>query len=382
MWSSRASTAVCAEDGTAQPGNPRLPVLFVMVVGLVLLSMTLASCASSGDQAAAQQSKARLDHELAFAYSSLGIPQSLLQPIETQEQKIAAGASGFNYSYKDAASNYDLLYTQLIGVEQTAPQVLQQQAAQDIEALSKILTERRNQGFSQINAYQTRFDQATKAFSVAKIAGDFAGIDATVQAQTAALNALWPAYLKLQVFELVLQAVHNAGINSQLAEIEYQNDIQVFASAAPAARYQALDTVIGGQINQLMADQTESLPYVGSTLLDEFQARINLLRQYGQTADASQFEKEYAADGATLANAKTLADYLTFSQVIDRQTSSMTLPLVRGKAFYDLKQLQTLVQIVQSRNPLNAYEYANPQVGVGNPGDHGSPLGDTYAAYT
>jgi hypothetical protein len=382
MWSSRAATGECGEDGTAQPGNPHLPVLFGLVVGLVLLSMMLASCASSSDQTAAQQSKARLDHELAHAQNGLGIPQSLLQPIETQEQKIAAGAGGFNYSYKDAASNYNLLYTQLIGVEQAAPQLLQQQAAQDIEALSKILTERRNQGFSQINAYQARFDQLTKDFSVAKTAGDFARIDALVQIQTAALNALWPAYLKLQVFESVLQAVHNAGINSQLAEIEYQNDIQIFAAAAPAARYHVLDSVINGQINQLMADQTESLPYVGFTLLDEFQARINLLRQYGQHSAASQFEKEYTADSKTLANAKTLADYLTFSQVIDRQTSSMTLPLVRGEAFYDLKQLQTLVQIVQSRNPLNAYEYANPRVGIGNPGDYGSPLGDTYAAYT
>jgi hypothetical protein len=382
MWSSMASTGEYAENGMAKPRNHRLPVIFLLVVGLVLLSMILASCASNSDQAAAQQSKARLDHELSHAHSDLGIPVSLLQPIEMQEQKIAAGSGGFNYSYKDAASNYTLLYTQLIGVEQTAPQVLQQQAGQDIEALSKILTERRNQGFSQINAYQTRFDQATKDFSVAKTAGDFAKIDATVQAQTAALNALWLAYQKLQVFESVLQAVHNAGINSQLAEIEYQNDIQVFGAAAPSARYQVLDTVIGGQINQLMADQTESMPYIGSTLLNEFQARINLLRQYGQNSDASQFEKEYTADSKTLADAKTLADYLTFSQVVDRQTSNMTLPLVRGEAFYDLKQLQTLIQIVQSRNPLNAYEYANPQVGVGNPGDWGSPLGDTYGAYT
>src|SRR5215472_9133472 len=129
MWSSRAGTGERAEDGTAQPQYPHLPVLFVLVVGLILLSMMLASCASSADQAAAQQSKARLDYELSHAHHDLGIPQALLQPIETQEQKISAGSSGFNYSYKDASSNYNLLYTQLIGVEQAAPQVLQQQAA-------------------------------------------------------------------------------------------------------------------------------------------------------------------------------------------------------------------------------------------------------------
>ena len=71
---------------------------------------------------------------------------------------------------------------------------------------------------------------------------------------------------------------------------------------------------------------------------------------------------------------------MTFSQVVDSQTNAMTLPLVRGESFYDLKQLETLINIVQARNPLDAYEYANPQVGIGNPGDYGSPLGDTEAA--
>lgn len=382
MWSNWGNTGERCEGGNTPAVKRRLPIFFLLATALVLMSMMLASCGSNSNQTAAQRSKARLDHELIHAQNDLGIPQSLLKPIETQENKVSAGAGGFNYSYQNAATNYSLLYTQLIGIEQTAPQVLQQQTGQDIQALSQILTERRSQDFSQINAYQARFDDATKDFASAKTAGNFAKIDATVQAQTAALNALWPAYQKLQVFESVLQAVHNAGINSQLAEIEYQNDLAVFAGAAPAARYQVLDVVIDGQINQLMADQTESLPYIGSTLLSEFQARISLLRQYGQNSDATRFQQEYTDDATTLGSARTLADYLTFSQVVDSQTDAMTLPLVRGEAFYDLKQLQTLINIVQTRNPLEAYEYANPQVGIGNMGDYGSPLGDTYAAVT
>ena len=186
----------------------------------------------------------------------------------------------------------------------------------------------------------------------------------------------------LQDFETVLQAVHNAGINSQLAEIQYQSDIQIFGAAAPPARYQILLAVIAGQINQMMADETESMPYIGSTLLNEFQARISLLRQYGQNSDANRFQAEYSADAETLGGAKTLADYLTFSQAIDQQTSAMTLPLVRGKAFYDLHQLQALITIVQARNPLEAYEYASRTVGIGAAGNYGSPLGDTYSAAT
>jgi L,D-transpeptidase catalytic domain len=354
----------------------------LLATGLVLFSMVLAACSASGDQGAAQQSKARLDNQLAYAHNVLGIPESLLAPIEAEERKIAAGSGGFNYSYKDASANYNLLYSQLIGIEQTAPEILQQQTGQDIEALSNILAERRSQGFSQVNVYQARFDEATKEYSAATTAGAFVTIDATVRAQTAALDALWPAYQRLADFESVLQAVHNAGINSQLAEFQYQSDIQIFDSAAPPARYQILSAVISGQINQLMADETETMPYIGGALLREFQARIDLLRQYGQNADASRFQKEYAFDAGTLADAKTLADYLTFSQILDQETNAMTLPLVRGKAFYDLHQLKTLIQIVATRNPLEAYEYASPTVGIGSIGNTGSPIGDTYSAVT
>jgi hypothetical protein len=355
---------------------------FLLASGLVLCCMMLASCSTGGDQAAAQQSKARLDNQLAYARNVLGIPESLLAPIKSQEQKIAAGSGGFNYSYKDASANYRLLYTQLIGIEQTAPEVLQQQTGQDIEALSSILAERRSEGFSQVNAYQTRFDTATKEFATARTAGDFAQIDSTVEAQTAALDALWPAYQRLQDFESVLQAVHNAGINSQLAEFQYQSDVEIFAAAAPPARYHILSAVITGQINQLMADETEAMPYIGGSLLNEFQARIDLLLQYSQNADAARFQKEYTFDAATLADARTLADYLTFSQVVDQQTNAMTLPLVRGKALYDLNQLKTLIHIVEAQNPLEAYEYASTAVGVGSIGNSGSPIGDTYSAVT
>ena len=225
MWSTWVGTGEDGGNGKARTVKRGVPLFFLLATALVLLSMMLASCGSGSDQTAASQSKARLDHELVHANHDLGIPNSLLLPIQNQENKVASGSGGFNYNYKDASSNYNLLYTELIGIEQTAPQVLQQQTGQDIQALSQILSERRSQGFSQINAYQARFDEATKDFATAKTAGQFANIDATVQAQTAALSALWPAYQKLHTFESVLQAVHNAGINSQLAEIEYQSDL-------------------------------------------------------------------------------------------------------------------------------------------------------------
>lgn len=325
--------------------------------------MTLSSCTLDSHAGAAKASKAKLDKELQHARTDLGIPDWLLQPVEKQEKTIASGQGGWSYNYQNAQKNYDLLYTQVVGIEQTAGETLKTQAGKDIDAFTTALNARRNQGFTEANVYQTRLDATIKAYDLAATPGDFAKVDATAQQQTNALNALWPAYLKLKDFRATLDSLHSAGINSGLGESEYRLDQQALDAAASAQRYQQLVRVIDGQITQLMADQTEALPYVGSAMLDAFQARIALLKQYGQ--DTSHFQSEHDQDAQDLSTATSLADYLTLAQTVNSQTAAMETPLVQGKARYDLQVLENLINTAQAANPLNAYEYASPEEGVG-----------------
>lgn len=338
----------------------------------MLVSMMLGACAPDAHEVAANQDKTRLDQELHHARYSLGIPDYMLHPIEMQEQKVASGAGGFNYSYQDADGNYKLLYTQLIGIEQTADQTLRKQVQADVEAFTTALNERRAQGFSQATIYQARLDQALKDFDGARTAGDYARIDTSVQQQTAALRSLWPAYQKLQDFRATLRAMHNAGVNSSLGEAEYAQDVQAFDDASSVDRYQKLVSVIDGQIMQLMADETEALPYIGSTMLSTFQARIDLLHRYGESI--AVFQKQHNQDQQELSAARSLADYLTLAQIINKQTSAMELPLIRGKAHYDLDTLKHLVSYANTKkmtDPYNgskypiAYEYADADNGIG-----------------
>src|SRR5262249_55590823 len=150
-----------------------------------------------------------------------------------------------------------------------------------------------------------------------------------------------------------------------LGELAYNEDLLVFREAAPADRYQKLIGIINGQIMQLMADQTEAMPYIGSALLDAFQARVDQLTRYGEAA--ATFQRQHDEDATALPAARTLADSLTVGQAINAHTSAMALPLARGKAHYDLGQLRRLVTAVQADNPLLAYEYASPDVGIGLP---------------
>lgn len=343
---------------------------------VVVITMTLAACGSDPNQEAAQQNKSRLDNELRHARTTLGLPDSMLQPIVSQENKISSGEGGFNYNYQDAAANYTLLYNQLVSMEQNAQQTLQKQANDDIQAFAKAVTQLRAEGFSEIDVYQARLDQAVQDYNVAKTVGDFARVDTTAQQQTAALHALWPAYQKLQDFQTILRTLQNAGMNSAMGQIEYQQNLDAIRAGLPADRYAKLVEVIDGQIVQLMADQAEATPYIGAALLDSFQARIDLLKTYGQ--NTTTFQQQHDQDVAQLKAAKNTTDYLELGQAINKQIDAMSLPLLKAKAYSDYSQLQKLVNAVGnvhltskwdgSAYPAD-YEYLDPFVGIGDARD-------------
>lgn len=322
-------------------GARRPPVWLVGILSLSVVTMLLSGCGSDANQPTAQANKAKLDAELYHAQTVLGMPQSMLAPIEQKEAQAASGVGGWNYNYADAATNYALLYNQLTGLEQTAGQTLQKQAQTDLSAFSAAVQARRSDGFAEIGAYQARFDSAVQQLAVAKTPGDYLTVDTTIRAQTEALNALMPAYQQLANFQTILHDVSGTGINAILAQSEYNQDVEDFTNANTAAFYGQLTTIIEGQITQLMADQSEAMPYVGSALLDSLQGRIQLLKQYGQ--DTSAYTTTYQIDARKLTAAHTLADYLALAQSINTTAAQMQGPLARGKAYADLSEYNSLV---------------------------------------
>lgn len=347
----------------------RQPPWLIVVLVVSVLTMLLSGCGDSSSQAVAQTNRAKLDAELHHAQADLGIPQSMLAPIEQKERQVASGVGGWNYNYADAAANYALLYTQLTGLEQTAAQTLNKQAQTDLDAFSAAVQQRRTDGFKEIEAYQARLDGAVKQLSVAKTPGDFLALDTLVRAQTDALHSLWPAYQQLLVFQKVLQdlkgvkgntGLTTTGINSVLAQSEYNQDVEGFRSAHSAAFYDQLTLVIQGQITQLMADQSEAMPYVGSALLATLAGRITLLKQYG--GDVSAFQAAYDEDTQKLASAHTLADYVALAQSINATNAAMQGPLLRGQAYADFNAYDALLKQAQSlttTNPYNGQQYSD-----------------------
>jgi len=347
-----------------------VPLLVLLLLGSELLTALV----PTAQVAQALANKAKLDQELTHARTDLAIPDRLLTPISSQEQKVAGGDGGdggrvpsYASNYAAAAKQYELLYTQLLAVEKTALSLLQQQAQHDLQAFATILNERHGEGFAALTAYQQRYNDTQQAFTNAKTPADYAHVSDLSTTQTQALQALWQAADKLQNLQALIKVLEGAGISTQLAQHLYDQDLQAFRDAASAERYQTLGGAIDAQLIQLQADQAAAQPYITRALLDGFQAGINLLRQYiagfqarsellgqyGNTPTAATFQQQHDDDARQLAAAHQVADSAALATTITTQNNTLASALIRAKALFDYQELATLVHAVANRTIIN-----------------------------
>jgi len=357
----------------------RIGVLVSAPLSLVLLVALLLSVYRPEDATRAHANKATLDRELTHARSDLGVPDALLAPVTTQETKAANGDGGIFYNYGDAAAHYQHLYMQLVGIEQSAPSILAQQAQTDLQAFATILNQRRADGFQEVAAFQTRYDDTQKAFTQAKLPGDYVHVSESAQAGTQALEAMGPTYDTLQRLQKLMQSLQAAKVSTSVPQEYYDQDLQVFRAAASVGDFQALSAGINIQLTQLIADDTAAQPYVAASLLQSLQAHIDQLKQYGDTASAATFQQQHDDAATKLATATQPSDYAAVAQTLAQQDAATALLIAKAKATQDFATLQQLVDSARGKTVINpadhkaypaAYEYTSRAVGIGDASDN------------
>src|SRR6185312_13273172 len=118
------------------------------------------------------------------------------------------------------------------------------------------------------------------------------------------------------------------GADTTLAQSQYDSDLEQFRNAQSADRYDALTRTIDGQITQLIAEEASAQPYIAAGLLQALQARIDLLPQYVDTANADMFQRQHDDGAAAVAKASKLAKYLTLANDVNKQSDAIAFPLV------------------------------------------------------
>src|SRR5712692_4077082 len=331
---------------------------------VMLLSFLLSACNGSPQlQQQTSQNKSALDSAIVHA-QSIGIPDSMLQPIIRQEDQLSSTSApigllndqSVNDYYSNLTQRYAMLSIEVNGLISQATQQLDYRASQDLQTLENALAERQAQNFVEARTFAYQLTQYQAQLAKAQYPKDYIQISADAKTSTQALHLMGPAYASLTSLGQVIQQLGVSHLDVTALNQQQQNDLQAFRAAAKPQDYSQLIDLINAQLQETTVYSTQAIPFVGAAKLKEFSKEIDLLKNYGQ--DPSQFQQRLETDQAALGNAKTINNFLRISAQIDNDTASIQLPLVRGEANYLLKQFHQEVT-----NWGNTHQYHDPYDG-------------------
>jgi L,D-transpeptidase-like protein len=310
----------------------------------ILLVMLLSACNSNPQlQRQESQNKVELDNTIIHA-QSIGVPGYMLQPIIRQENQLThtnAPIGLFNDQpvneyYSNVAQRFAALTVEVNGLVSQTTQQFDFKASQDLQILENALAERQAQNFVEAKTFANQLTLYQAQLSKAQFPKDYIQISNSARSSTQALHLMGPAYAALTSLQKVTQQLQASHLDVTALNQEQQDDLQTFRNAATPTDYSQLIDQVNAQLQETTVFSTQAIPFVGADKLREFSAQIQQLKKYGQ--NATTFQQRLAIDQASLANAKSISDYLKVSAQIDSDTSSIQLPLVQGQATYLLKQ--------------------------------------------
>ena len=398
----------------AQGGRSSRLILIVSsaLLAAVLVGSLLTGFYTDAASAAALRDKAKLDQTLADARTNMSVPASLLAPIVQSEQRVAA-SDGTIGSYQAASASYVKLTQQTLAIEHMSPAQARALAQTDLASLTTGVATLAKGNFIEVAGFQTRLKQAQTSFASAATTQDYFKVDSYAQDQLAAVQLFKPTYDSLQAFtklasdestllsgsptstgpaplqcaigsnesywmdDPTITLPGTSSTQQTLTETQWaQSDLTAFRNATTAQQFDNLKRLLATQTQQAQANEITMLPTATTNLLKAFQTDITTAQQ--QKVDVTTFNKQYSdaqQQAQALAAKPTIAGYTTLINTIRKQDQSLQLPVLKAKTASDLSALKALVAQGQASKTIdpangigypNAYEYADPNTGVGD----------------
>ncbi len=315
------------------------------VFALLLLGLMLLMSACGGDAHTQQQAttnKATLNASLNYA-QKIGVPSSLLNPVQKQEQQLSNTNAPFNpfndQPDTDYYHNLSLRYTQLNvqtqGIISSSTEQEQSLAQRSVQNFQTALSQRRAQGLP-VQSFAHQFAQNQQLLSTAKYPKDYAVVTKNAQTSIQALNLLQSVSAQLTTFQTTINQMQAAQIDVTAMTMQYQNDQQDLVAASTPADFNGISTYVNGQYQQAVANSIQALPFITKAKINLFETQVNQLKTFG--IDNTQYQKRLDADKAMMGKTQTIQAYEAFSKQIDNDMAAMHNDYVRGEAGYLVKQ--------------------------------------------
>lgn len=387
-----------------RPYTPRTSPIFTRRVGLVVrgafatlfIVFILITSACGGTPQTQQQSsqpKTRLDALLLQA-QRIGVPSSLLQPVQKQEQQLSSTSAPltlFNNQaatdyYNNLATRYSQLEVQVQGLITANTQQEQSQAKQDMQNFQTALSQMRSQGLP-VQNFAHQYSQDQTLLATAKYPRDYITLSKSATSGTQALNLLPQSAAQLSTLQKTITQMQSSHVDATAIQAQYQNDMHLLANATAPGNLQTLNALINAQYQQAVVNTLQALPYVASAKLNDFTAQISLLQTYG--IDAAPYQQQLATARTEMNNAKSISSYEAFSNQINSDIAGIQNVYVQAEASYLIKQfhqeVNTWGQAHLFHDSYNGKNYVQDggytQPGIGSDLDRALAAASTPADY-
>src|SRR5579859_2492233 len=184
-----------------------------------------------------------------------------------------------------------------------------------MQVFEQALSRRSSQHIGNIQPFTLQYNNDSLLLTSAKYPKDYASVSKQAQVAIKALGLMGSTSTQLATFKNTINQLQQAHIDVTAMNSQYLGDMLAFNKATLPGDFQNLDTLINAQYQQAVVNSIAALPYVSVAKLNEFKGQIGLLKTYGM--DASSYQQLYNIDQAMMNKAKTISDYLAFSNRID-----------------------------------------------------------------
>jgi hypothetical protein len=307
---------------------------------ILLFALLLSACGNPQTQQSATQNKAELDKAMAHA-QSIGVPDSMLRPILNQENALSGTHEPFslfssqpatNY-HANLSQNYEILTTQVKGLEDQATQQIGSQASQSLKDFQAMVSMRQSQGFVEAKTFAVQLQQVETQMNKANTPGQYMQVDKAAQQSTEALDLMGTTNDQLNGLRNQITTLKSSKLDTSALEVDVQNDVQNFRKATTVSDFNTISQQLNAQLQTANALSTLAIPYVGQVKLSQFQDQINKMKSYG--GDTTTYQKEYDTD-------KSLMDsnnFVKFSSQIDQDLAGIQTPVLQLQANHDINAL-------------------------------------------
>ena len=322
----------------------RMVPIFLTILAVLSTLLCTSACGSdtSPEQQLARRSQVQLEKALQHA-SQIGVPASLLLPIQEKEQALARSRAPFALFDQRPVQDYfhslvhgfNQLSQQLIDAIKNGTDKLRSHAQQDVQTLQTTL-QVVNEKQLPSGLFASAVNQAQQQLDQAQQPRNYTQVSKKAQQTVQSLNQLIRISQTLNTFEQQINLLQASHLEITSIQSLYQKDKQAFANIQSIAEMQHVGQVITAHSQQALLLMQQAIPALSNYKIGELKQWIGQVQQ--QHDEINIYEEHLSRYQKLLKPQMNVADYQRFAGYVDGDITQLQMTWYHNETTRILQQ--------------------------------------------